>query len=71
MTTKAIEAAEFADQVDYERRMRLFRRGELNRFDAEILTQELCSQGDARKGAEAEKRERELREKGAKLRAGG
>jgi hypothetical protein len=67
---KAIEAAEFADQVDRERRMTLFRNGLLNRFDAEVLTQEECAKGDAVKREAAEKRAKELREHGARLRAG-
>jgi hypothetical protein len=71
MTTKPIEAPEFADQVDRERRMNLFRSGLCNRFDAEVITAEECAKGDAIKREAAEKREKALREKGARLRAGG
>jgi hypothetical protein len=67
---KAVEAAEFADQVDRERRMTLFRNGLLNRFDAEMITAEECAKGDALKRAKAEQHEREGRERGARLRVG-
>jgi hypothetical protein len=67
---RAIKQAEFDERLEHEKRVRAFRDGRLNRFDAEELTQQLCAQGDAAKRAQAEQDEREKRELGARLRAG-
>jgi hypothetical protein len=70
LTPKTIAAAAFAEDVERERKLLLFRQGKLSFHEAEQITAELCAQGDQLRREEAERVAREDREKGARLRAG-
>jgi hypothetical protein len=65
-----VDAAAFADSVERERKLSLFRSGKLPFVEAERVTAELCAAGDAAKRARDEQATREERERGARLRAG-
>jgi hypothetical protein len=67
---KEIKQAAFNDAVRREERLNLLRAGKLSHIEAELLTAELCAQGDATKREAEEKAEKASRELGARLRAG-
>jgi hypothetical protein len=66
----AVNAAEFALEVERQRKIALLKAGKLSPFEAESLTAELCAVGDAGRRRVAEQAERDSREIGARLRAG-
>ena len=66
-----LEQAEHDAAVERERKMILFREGKLSFHEAEQITAQLCSQGDQLRREQAEQAEREARQRGARLRAGG
>jgi hypothetical protein len=67
----AVDAAAFAEAVERERKLTAFREGRLPFVQAEMITSELCAQGDAVKRAAAEQATREERERAARRRQGG